>query len=289
MSFVLALFLMTSPDSSIDAVHVFTHGDRIRIGVAEMTEDYVLNPAGEVLIRGLGTVRLAGMTTAEAERDLSDRITTLTGRSVPVSVILVEPATPRVFVAGAVARPGWRDARSLVDALTAAQPTPHASLSAVAVEKASGETFTIDYAAILTGEAHDIAVEGGDRLVVPIRPPEIAEDSSPGADTPAGVVNVLGEVSKPSAVAPGRLTEILVAAGGITENSRTRDITIRTAAGESSRVSLDDILGGRSDDPDIPAGATVFVASSAPARRFWSDLRAILGALTAAILLGARL
>ena len=83
-------------------------GDQIRIitvGDEQMTGDFRVNDAGSVAIPLLGTVRAAGLTTAELERRIEDELRVkkiFTQPSVAVEVLAYRP----IFILGEVNKPG---------------------------------------------------------------------------------------------------------------------------------------------------------------------------------------
>jgi endonuclease YncB( thermonuclease family)/protein involved in polysaccharide export with SLBB domain len=431
----------TSEDVTV-AGHVLAPGDRIRILVGNQTQDFSINPDGEVLIRGLGVIRVAAKTAATATTDLDSAIrakgitatpvtlfylappakiqrnvvvigavkksgtfpaTTLLGaisagegftyEANPIEVritsgetttlintarimagvdrdivldggeVIVVPTLPRILVSGAVSKPNWVTALFLSEAISAAGgPIAEADLEHVEFRTGSETSVRINVQAIFSGKADDIRLTDRDRITIPIRPRAIvplvqvygpvqrpgtteaftiadairearpdtradltnviidrglgdtevvnARDITLGHDldtdlktgdrvliprrsetaiAPPQFVTVLGDVKSPGQVPPGTLTQILAAAGGPTNSSRTAAIRVRFPDSHAATYDLTRVTTGSQPDPNLPPNSTVYVESDEPRRQGMNDLRTFIGVISTVALLVLRL
>jgi len=141
------------PDLSLDAVQV--------------------DAAGQVQVPLIGTVPAAGRTTAELAADVAARLGEKYLRSPQVSVIVLEAASQKVSVDGAVNTPGvfeMRGRTTLMQAVAMARgPSRDANLKKIAVFRTvSGQRMVavFDLNAIRKGEAPDPEILGDDIIVV---------------------------------------------------------------------------------------------------------------------------
>jgi len=153
-------------------------GDSLRVtveGDESLSRVYVVDLAGAFRMPLIGLVQAGGRTTDEIAQEVARRLREGNFyRDPKVVVEIAQRAEPKVTVQGAVRRggdftlqEGWR----LSDALRAAQPTDTADLSAVRLERLSGEQLTINHLKFV--QESDLSanppLQAGDRIFVPLR------------------------------------------------------------------------------------------------------------------------
>ncbi len=179
-------------------------------------------------------------------------------------VLFVEP-TLQVAVAGEVRTNGvFRlSGRSrITDAILAAGGvTADADLSNLTISRQNGESqqlIRVDFAAVLAGEAANVAVEDGDIINVPHG---------------VKVVYVAGEAVRPGAVrvnGASRLLDVIYQAGGPTADADTKQVTIFAqpeASGVQVLIEGDGSLplgrviyqGGIEQNPYVQPGQTIYI------------------------------
>lgn len=218
-------------------------GDSLRItveGDESLSRVYVVDATGAFRMPLIGLVQAAGRTPDELAVEIARRLREGNFyRDPKVVVEIAQRAEAKVTVQGAVRRggeftlqAGWR----LGDALQAAQPTDTADLSAVRLERLSGERLVINFLKF-TQEADEGAnpiLQPGDRIFVPLR----AGGRS---------VLVLGAVRSPGAFAyedAKTLIQALGKAGGTLPEADTTRIQIRRAnRAEPITVNLNTLQG----------------------------------------------
>jgi hypothetical protein len=153
-------------------------GDSLRItveGDESLSRVYVVDSSGAFRMPLIGLVQAAGRTTDELAREIARRLREGNFyRDPKVTVEIAQRAQATVTVQGAVRRggdyplqAGWR----LSDALNAAQPTDTADLSAVRLERVSGERLTLNHLKFVQegDESANPVLQAGDRIFVPLR------------------------------------------------------------------------------------------------------------------------
>ena len=230
-------------------------GDSLRItveGDESLSRVYVVDSSGAFRMPLIGLVQAAGRTTDELAREIARRLREGNFyRDPKVTVEIAQRAQAIVTVQGAVRRggdyplqAGWR----LSDALNAAQPTDTADLSAVRLERVSGERLTINHLKFVQegDESANPVLQAGDRIFVPLR----AGGRS---------VLVLGAVRTPGAFDHNdarTLIQALGKAGGTLPEADTTRIQIRRAnQAEPIAVNLNTITG----DIDLQPGDQITV------------------------------
>lgn len=218
-------------------------GDSLRItveGDESLSRVYTVDATGTFRMPLIGLVQAAGRTTDELAREIAQRLREGNFyRDPKVTVEIAQRAQATVTVQGAVRRggefplqAGWR----MSDAINAAQPTDTADLSAVRLERASGERLTINYLKFVQegDESANPELQAGDRIFVPLRP---------GSRT----VLVLGAVRSPGAFdfndARTLITAIGKAGGTLPEADMTRVQIRRANQAEPIIVNLNTITG----------------------------------------------
>lgn len=188
---------------------------------------------------------------------------------------------PLVQVYGPVQRPGTTEAFTIADAIRESRPDTTADLATVIIDRAAGESESVNARDIALGHALDQDLKEGDRILIPRRP-----EAAP--ETPQ-TVTVLGDVAKPGQYPPGTLTQVLAAASGPTNTARTTSIRVRLPDGQARIYDLTRITTGKQLDPYLAVNSTVLVESDEPRRQSMNDLRTFIGVLSTLVLLGLRL
>lgn len=218
-------------------------GDALRItveGDESLSRVYEVDPEGAIRMPLIGRVEVAGRTPDEAAAEIAKRLREGEFyRNPKVTVEIVKRGEPRVVVQGAVRRAGEYPLRSgwrLSDALDAAQPTDAADLSAIRIERLSGERLVVNYLKYLRefDKNENPLLEAGDRIFVPLRA---------GGQS----ILVLGAVRNPGAfdhTEARTLIQALGKAGGTLPEADTARIQIRRAdVPEPITVNLNTLQG----------------------------------------------
>jgi protein involved in polysaccharide export with SLBB domain/endonuclease YncB( thermonuclease family) len=188
---------------------------------------------------------------------------------------------PLVQVYGPVQRPGTTEAFTIADAIREARPDTRADLENVILDRGAGDTSSVNARDIALGHDPDTELKAGDRVLIP-RHVESAMDT-------LQTVTVLGDVKTPGQVPPGTLTQVLAAAGGVTNTARTNAIRVRLPDGRAQSYDLARITSGKQDNPALPPNSTVYVESDEPRRQGMNDLRTFMGIFSTFALLALRL
>lgn len=227
------------------AGHVLAPGDRLRIVVGNQTEDFTINPDGEILIKGLGVFRAGGMTSPTATATLDSAIRAR-GIVQPVTIFYLAPPARvqrNVIVLGAVKRPGIYQASTLLAALSAAEGFIDAS-NPTAIRITAGDSSTTHNAQrILAGDSPDVPLSGGEVIAVPSLPR----------------ILVSGAIAKPDWVSALTLSEAVSAAGGVTPDADLERVEVRSSIDTPARINLTSIFRGDTDDLMLPDRTRVTV------------------------------
>ncbi len=206
---------MAAPDYKIGV------GDVLQLSVLQLPDlDGSLNvrPDGTVAISRIGAVAVAGLTVAEAEMIIRQRLQLYDSDISDVSVSMTDFSSQGIYVLGAVQLPGslvFTTAPTLWEGVRAAGgPTPDARLSDVRlIRRQNGTThmYSYDLTAVLTGQGAlpEVLLGPGDTVILLAGEPQ--------AQVPAAIgVEVIGNVANPRTVhinEPTRLLTVLMLAG----------------------------------------------------------------------------
>ena len=152
-------------------------GDKLNVRVFQVAdlsfEELVVDTSGEIQMPLIGVIRAAERTPSQLSSDISARLSAQYLRNPQVTVTVVEAASQKITVDGAVTKPGvyeMRGTTSLLQAVAMAEgPTRVADLSKVAVFRTIDGQRSValfDLAAIRQGRGDDPAVYGDDIIVV---------------------------------------------------------------------------------------------------------------------------
>jgi len=264
---------------------------RIRIGpgdllhlsvfdVPELTQVVRVSDTGDATLMLLGSLHLDGLTAAEAQALIEDRLQKGNFILDPhVSVIIREYGTQGVSVLGEVRKPGVYQVlgtRNLLDIISeAGGTTPFAAPEATVKRRASQEQLTAslsnDPAQLL---AHDVELRPGDTVIIP----------------KAGIVYVLGDVGRPGGYVmqnSGRISllQAVAMAQGVNRTAARKHTRLirKTASGvDETILDLKQILEGRAADPELQPEDIVYIPPSTAKSLLMRDMPALVQAATSA-------
>lgn len=246
----------------------------------ELSVSVRVSPQGDISLPLLGTVRAGGLTPAELEQLLEQKLAEKYIKNPDVTIQLTELQSQPVSVVGAVSKPGIfqiRGPQTLLEVLSLAGGLAESAGDAVVVMR-SGSTAAASLSApegvadarLVSPGALEIRLKPlldsrDPRLNVVVQPGDVVNVQS------ADIVYVVGSVKKPGAYAMkgnDRLTvlrAIALGEGVLPDASRGNAVVVRTAANGERReipVNLDDILKGKSTDVPLEADDVLFVPQS---------------------------
>ena len=151
--------------------------DKLRIRVFEVKDlsfdDEQVDASGDIELPLIGKVTAAGLTAAQLQREIAQRLGERYLQSPQVSVSVTEGASQKVTVEGEVKNPGVfqiKGRTTLMQAVAmAGGPDDEADLRKVAVIRVQNgvrRAATCDYDAIRKGRAPDPLIEGNDEVVI---------------------------------------------------------------------------------------------------------------------------
>lgn len=272
-------------------------GDVLQLNVLQQPEldrSLLLRPDGTAIIPPVGEVELAGLTVAEAEELVRQKLRLFNRDVVDVSLTITEYRALRIYVLGAVVSPGsytFDRPPTLWDAIReAGGAQPEAVLSRVRVVSRDPSGFhstNHDLTPLVagTGDADTRFLESGQTVLVPS-----AGEESLSAASPENGVQVFGGVAEPGTYALTRPTElmtVLMLAGGPLDDGKLDEVRwVRRSGDEAYTAGMIDMesfldRGDPVGNPLIRPGDTIQV----PIRRpgfFRTVYPILLGTITAA-------
>ncbi len=280
---LLALTMLVSPilaqggGGGDDSVYRIGAGDRLRLNVPQepsLDTEETVQSGGTVYIPRVGEVALGGMTLAEAEELVRQRLQLYDSDVTEVVLTVVEYNALRVFALGAVHAPGsysFPTAPTLWELLRAAGgPLETANLSTcrvITIVDGRPVSRTINLSGYNTGlDFPQDALRNGDTLVVPtVAEGVVTTPTSQG-------IQVFGGVATPTTVAvdgPTELLLVLMLAGSTLENAELDKVDwVHRAGGRDSatRVDMRDFLerGLAVGNPMVHPGDVVYVKQQRP-------------------------
>jgi polysaccharide export outer membrane protein len=245
-------------------------GDLIEIrvfGVAELDQTLRISASGTIKLPIVDQVTAAGLSAAELERKIAERLQGDVIKDPQVSVFVKEYRSQPVIVLGAVRTPGQFQITlqlRLVDVLSMAGGLlPNAGDEAM-IQRPSpngtdDEIVKIDLRELLEkGDLRlNMAMRGGDVIHIRAR-----EDK---------FVYVVGELNKPGAfpVPPKRemrVSEVFALAGGASKTAKASESSLIRYDAQGQRqdvqVNFDDILKGKKEDFFVRGEDIIFVPGS---------------------------
>jgi polysaccharide biosynthesis/export protein len=238
-------------------------GDEVEItvyGATDLSQHTRVNSEGKISIPLIGYVRLAGLSSSEAESAIETQLRKGNVVNDPhVSVYVKEYTSGGISVAGEVTRPGVYSAvgpHRLFDILQSAGGlTERAASRATISHRGDENPITVELSTDpIQMASSNVELLPGDTLVVP----------------KAGIVYVLGEVGKPGGYvlnSTGGLTllRVVAAAGGPTHLASVGGTKMlrRTPNGlQELRVPLKELLHAKVADIPVQADDIIYVPSS---------------------------
>jgi polysaccharide export outer membrane protein len=233
---------------------------------------------GEITLPLAGTVRVAGLPTADAERTIAHRFHQTGAFNQPqVSVFDKEYATQGVSVMGEVQKPGIYPVmacRNLLDLISAAGGTTAKAGNTVTIthrdRSSDPEAVSLAYGSDPTPVAN-IAIRPGDTVVV----------------SKAGVVYVVGDVREPAGIIMdnSKLTvlQAIAMARGTTPTAALGSAKLIRKGSNGSQeipIPLNKILSAKSPDISLQPDDIIFVPTSAAKSATRRGLEAIIQAAT---------
>ncbi len=240
-------------------------------GKPELGGTLALDASGKVPVPQVGNVALAGLTTAEAELVLRQRLRLFDPSLENVGIVLQSSLATglKFFLIGQVANPGeftFKDLPTIWEILKmAGGPLENANLRQVRlIREVDGATIVTQHdlsSLIEGGQAPDIELQSEDTLVIPA----LLEGVS-GVPTSSGV-KVFGAVEVPTVVEinqPTRLLDVLMLAGAPSAESELTEIFWVHDVGDVPQARLVDLkeyleFGNLKGNPLVYPGDTVRV------------------------------
>jgi polysaccharide export outer membrane protein len=251
------------PQQTDSSALVLGPGDEVEIavyGAPDLSEHTRVSAEGNISLPLVGYVRVAGLTSSEAEGAIEAQLRQNNVLNDPqVSVYVKEYTSGSISVAGEVAKPGPYSAlgpHRLFDVLQAAGGlTEKAANRAVISHRGSETPMTVELPKDPAQMAlNNVEILPGDTVVVPAAP----------------IVYVLGEVSKPGGYVLNSINGVTVlrvfaAAGGATRAAsvgRTKMIRNTPSGLKELQVPLKNILRAKTPDMPVQADDIIYVPSS---------------------------
>lgn len=156
------------------APYIIGESDQLEVMVwqePDLSRTVTVRSDGLISLPLVGEVRAAGLSAAELQRALTERLAELVADPV-VSVIVVEANSASFYITGKVARPGeyaLAKQTSVLQAVALAGGfTEWAKRSDLRVIRASGEWLPVDYDEVADGRTKgNVILQRGDTVVVP--------------------------------------------------------------------------------------------------------------------------
>lgn len=254
------IFLFLFIVSSVWGDEIIEMGDILEVsvfGVEEIQEKTVMvRRDGKILLPLAGEVKAESLSTEELAETVAKSLQVYV-RHPLVSVIIKSPARNRVYISGEVRHPGvyrFEDGSSVADAIgLAGGLTREALLKDIHLVRICGEELFpgID-------NLHEIAIEAGDRVHLPIR----------------GGIALLGELHRAGAFPSGgettRLSKIVPMAWGFTGHADTERIRL-IRDGEETTINLKkegDIILFPGDIVIVPRERNIIIEAVSMLNRF---------------------
>jgi polysaccharide biosynthesis/export protein len=258
-------------------------GDSIHISVLDnpdLDQHARVTDAGEVPVQGIGNVKVASMSPADAASVIHDRFVSAHFLNHPqVAVVVDQYATQNVTVIGEVRQPGaypLSTPRLVLDVIALGGGLNEVADRNILVERRGDQSNPIPY--LVSNDAgqaikEQVLVNPGDTVVVP----------------KAGLVYVLGDVNRPGGFTMTNneskmsLLEALSLAGGAARTAKLGHARlIRKADHTEAQISLGDIQKGKQPDFAMAPGDILFVPFSYAKNLVITSSAGIVGAASAA-------
>lgn len=241
-------------------------GDQLHIQIAdtpEMDQHPRVTDAGEVPIEGVGNVKVAGLTPANAAIAVRTRLIAAGYMRHPDVLVTIEQfATQAVSVLGEVKAPGAypiATSRSVLDLLALAGGLSPVADRNIVIERHGDPSDRIHYYYSNDADAavnQQVMVLPGDTVLVP----------------KAGIVYVLGDVNRPGGYAMAdneskmTMLQALALAGGVSKTAKQGQARLirKTGGGSYSdrQFSVGDLQQGKIPDMKLQTGDVVYIPFS---------------------------
>jgi polysaccharide export outer membrane protein len=258
-------------------------GDNIHITVLDMPEQEQharVTDTGEVPVQGIGNVKVADLSPADAAIAIHDHFVSAHFLNHPqVSVVVEQYATQNVTVIGEVRSPGaypLSTPRPILDVIALGGGLDEVADRNILVERHGDQSNPIPYTVSNdAGKAikDQVMVSPGDTVVVP----------------KAGIVYVLGDVNRPGGYtmtdnqSKMSLLEAMSLAGGAARTAKLGHARlIRKADHSESEISLGDIQKGKQPDFAMAPGDILYIPFSYAKNLVITGSSGIVGAASAA-------
>ncbi len=252
-----------SNTTSVPAPLLLGPGDEVEItvyGAPDLSGHTRISETGNISMPLIGYVRVAGMSTSEAEAVIEAQLRQNNIVNDPqVSIYAKDFTSSGISVAGEVAKPGFYSAlgpHRLFDVLQLAGGTTDKASNTVTIShRDQGDATTVTISKDPTEmTASNVELKPGDTVVVPR----------------AGIVYVLGEVTRPGGYvlnSTGGVTvlQVVAAAGGPTHLASYGKTTLlhRTPTGfQEQKVDLKKLLRGKTQDIAVKNDDILFIPTS---------------------------
>ena len=259
---VLLICLLVTPHANADnQAYRLGPEDVITIAVArhaDFSGDFYIPADGTVNLPSIGSITAGGKTLDELAADVKSRLSDRL-RDPEVTVSLKTARMQRVYVLGAVSKPGlydmkpgWRITESVAAAGGLAAGIETTDCCATILRASTGERETVKLSDVFQGvEDANVGVNSGDVITVN------AEETIP--------VYVMGKVKTPGLYRVRKdsagVAVALTLAGGITDDAAINRVTITHLNGESQVVDLAPALlqGKQESSSPLQSGDLVVV------------------------------
>ena len=289
----IALFLTMAgvavAQSSSNNSLLINSGDNLHISILDMPEmdqRARVTDAGEMPVQGIASVRVAGMTPAEAAAAINHALVNAHYLNHPqVSVVVDQYATQNVTVIGEVRSPGAyavSTPRPILDVIALGGGLDEIADRNILVERHGDQSHPIHYKVNNDAEQaikEQIMVNPGDTVVVP----------------KAGIVYVLGDVNRPGGYTMTdnesrvSLLEALSIAGGAAKTAKLGHARLISKADHSeTQISLGDIEKGKQPDFPMAPGDILYVPFSYAKNLVITSSSGITGAASSAAIYTGR-
>lgn len=253
--------------------------------VQELGQDIRVTDQGDASISLIGSIHLAGLTTAQAQTLIAHKFQEGNFVLDPhLSLMIREYGTQGVSVLGEVKNPGVYQvlgSRTLLDVLSlAGGTTPYADSQATIKRHADGSVLAVRVTRdAKTSLSADVELQPGDKVIIPR----------------AGIIYVLGDVDRAGGFLmhdDGHLTilQALALAGGSTRTASLSNTRLmrKTANGYTdTTIALNKILKGSVADSQLQPDDILYVPNSATKSVIYRTAPSIVSSAgTAAIYLG---
>lgn len=228
---------------------------------------------GTVALPVVGTVKVEGMTPAQAAELISRKLSVFNPRISQVAVKIVEFNAQSVFVLGEVRSPGRYGFETIPDLVTvlseAGGTTEEATLSEVLIlRKHPSESRGV------TVDVEGIVNEKNLSLLPPLKPGDLIWVPGRGSRVGRNRVSVVGEVHSPGTYAIGSgtdLFDLILLAGGPTEEADLGRVKVLQSTGKAFVINVDSYLvrGERSKMMRLNPDDIVIVGRRS---KFWSTV-----------------